>query len=451
MTSQRKLAGLILCALVGLALLIPVAEVWAGCCGPLFRSRAVGGISINPEGLIEETTPAFRQELRREMLDTADAVPQGLKPSAKLRKISLRGIDRAISEAYAHDMAVLPDEVRYLGGLQRIQYVLVYPEHNDIVLAGPGEGWKIDERGEVVGETNGRPVLQLDDLIVALRSVHAARQGGISCSIDPTADGRQRLEALMSQQRQFNPAIIGAIEQALGMQQVTLTGVPEDCRFARMMVAADYRMKRIAMKLEPSPIKGLNSFLDIAPASGSSMTPRWWLACNYEPLLRSEDGLGWELRGQGVKVLTEDEFVAEDGTVKQTGRANVPAQRWADQMTEKFNELAEVQPVFAELRNLMDLAVVAAIIEKNDLLATAKLELPMLTRAEGGATLETWNAPKTLATQSSFMKKGRNYIITASGGVQIESWQVADKSEVNAQITEVRRQAASSTSSWWWN
>ena len=33
----------------------------------------------------------------------------------------------------------LPDEVKYLAGLQRIRYVFVYPEQQDIVLAGFGE------------------------------------------------------------------------------------------------------------------------------------------------------------------------------------------------------------------------------------------------------------------------------------------------------------------------
>ena len=40
---------------------------------------------------------------------------------------------------------------RFLGGLQRIEYVLVYPDRQDIVLAGPGEGWMVDEMGTVVG------------------------------------------------------------------------------------------------------------------------------------------------------------------------------------------------------------------------------------------------------------------------------------------------------------
>ena len=42
------------------------------------------------------------------------------------------------------------------------------------------------------------------------------------------------------------------------------------------------------------------------------MTPRWWLACDYQPLARTEDGLGWQLRGRGVKAMTEERIRQRD-------------------------------------------------------------------------------------------------------------------------------------------
>jgi hypothetical protein len=434
---------------LGLFTLLPAAEALAGC-GIGFRNRAVGGIHINAEGVVVETTRQFRDELRQDMLKDAKPAPPGMHPAVEIRKISLRGLHQALADAHEKNMGVIPDEVRYLGGLQRIQYIFVYPEHSDIVIAGPAEGWKIDAAGNVVGITTGRPVLQLDDLLVALRTADKARTEGISCSIDPTAEGRQRLESFLSRQRQFTPAVVRGVEESLGLQQVSLAGVPVDSRFARMMVAADYRMKRLAMRLEPAPIAGLPSYLDMAPASGN-MTPRWWLACNYDAVRRSEDNLAFELRGQGVKVLTEDEFVEADGTVKQSGRTSAPAERWAKLMTEKYDELAVAEPVFGELRNLMDLCVAAALIAKYDLLSVAGCELPRLMHSEQGAMLERWNAPKAIATQCSYVKRGGRYIITASGGVQIESWQIASQTAVDPQVAEKRERSASSMSNWWWN
>ena len=53
------------------------------------------------------------------------------------------------------------------------------------------------------------------------------------------------------------------MEQALGPQTITVTGVPATSHFARVMVAADYRMKRLSMNMEPAPIAGLPSYLEM--------------------------------------------------------------------------------------------------------------------------------------------------------------------------------------------
>jgi hypothetical protein len=102
------------------------------------------------------------------------------------------------------------------------------------------------------------------------------------------------------------------------------------------------------------------------------------------------------------------------------------------------------------LRNLMDMCVVSALVARHDLVSAAGCELPMLLGAKDSAAVDAWNVPKAIATQCSFAKHGREYVITASGGVQIESWQVASRTEVGPQMAPLRRQSASMTSNWWW-
>ena len=116
-------------------------------------------------------------------------------PPASLRKVSLRGLEEAIEESLKSGKA-LPDDVVFLAGLQDIRYVFVYPEQKDIVLVGFGEGWRIDARGNIVGVTTGKPVLLLDDLLTALRTAESSARTGISCSIDPTAEGIQQFRNL---------------------------------------------------------------------------------------------------------------------------------------------------------------------------------------------------------------------------------------------------------------
>jgi hypothetical protein len=212
-------------------------------------SRAVGGISINSDGLIANATTDTLGKLRAERERLLMKVPTDLRGAAALRKVSLRGLEEAIEESIRANKP-LSDEIVLLAGLQDIRYVFVYPEQKDIVLVGFGEGWQLDRNGNFVGVTTGKPVLLLDDLLVALRTAATTAQGGISCSIDPTPEGLQRLREHVARLSSVGSrsSTAAGIEKALGRQTVTFTGVPATSHFASVLVAADYRMKRMAMK-----------------------------------------------------------------------------------------------------------------------------------------------------------------------------------------------------------
>ncbi|MBC7820855.1 MAG: hypothetical protein IAG10_28555, partial [Planctomycetaceae bacterium] len=143
-----------------------------------FSNRSVGGVSIDAHGALSVPTIADFRGLRDAILATSAKPSSELSQPVELRKISLRALEAALKEARANGKEKLSDELFFLAGIQRIQYVLVLPEENDIVLAGPGEGWKVEDNGYVVGVTTGLPVLRLDDLLVAFRTVEKARQGG---------------------------------------------------------------------------------------------------------------------------------------------------------------------------------------------------------------------------------------------------------------------------------
>ena len=120
-----------------------------------FFQQAVGGISVDPAGVLANTEKDDNG-LRQFLLDNLQQVPGDLNQPAALRKISLRGLAEALSTLRTSEDR-MPDEVRFLAGLQRIEYVLVDEERNDIVLAGYGEGWVVDGRGFVVDhQTVGR-------------------------------------------------------------------------------------------------------------------------------------------------------------------------------------------------------------------------------------------------------------------------------------------------------
>ncbi len=419
--------------------------------GNTIIARQVGGVLVNVDGVLANVDLRGRKELAELRRKALARVPVEMSATTELRMVSLRALDDAVGEL-AQAKQPIPDDIRYLAGLQRIQYIFVDSENHDIVLAGPAEGWKVDDIGNVVGATNGRPVIQLDDLVVALRSADEARNGGISCSIDPTAEGMRRLQAYLSTKRTIgNPSqTLRDYEQALGPQQISVTGVPGSSRFASVLVAADYRMKRLAMKMDEPPVRGMPSYVDLASA-GASMTPRWWLSPNYEALMRDDEGTAWELRGIGVKCLTADDTFNQDGQRTNTRQASPLAQRWADTMTAKYEELAAKEPIFAELRNCIDLAVVSALILKEDLTGRAECELPTLLGERRFAVAE-YNLPRQVDSKATAAKKGRNWVITASGGVMIQPWEMIQTAKASDSVAAVRGKAfGARTKTWWWN
>lgn len=412
-----------------------------------FIQRAVGGVAIDPDGVLSAPTVEDEQQLAAARNQALAAAPENLNAAAQLRGVSLKSLEAKLAECRANGQPI-PEDVQYLAGLQRVEYVVVYPDRGDIVLAGPAEGWRLDALGNVVGATTGRPVVMLDDLIVALRTADASRMEAISCSIDPTAEGMQRLQALLGTLQNIGDpqTTIERIEEALGPQQISLTGVPASSHFARTMVAADFRMKRLAMNFQPAPIGGMPSFLQLVSGRSTNMTPRWWLAAKYEPLAKDADGLTWQLRGQGVQCLTEESYYNSAGQRTQSVKASPAAEKWATTLTDRYSELADHDSAFGQLRNVMDLAVIAALIQKEELLTRANLELPELMQT---ASVAEYPVPKQVATSASFVKNRGSYTISASGGVQILPWQIADHSEVSADVTAVREELTADASQWW--
>jgi hypothetical protein len=426
--------------------------------GGTFVTGAVGGISIDVNGALAEPLRDNVQKLRAMRNAAIDQQGAEVNRSTPLRKISLRRLDAAIA-AHLADGSPLSDDILNMAGMQRIQYVFVYPEANDVVLAGPAEGWKIGPGGDVVGKTSHLPTLQLDDLLIALRTAETTARTGVSCSIDPSNEGVERLRKFLATQRTIgsNPGrTVEAMKQAMGPQSIRVEGVPDTSHFARVLVAADYRMKRLAMDLQEAPVAGMPSYLDMLQSSrgrAANMMPRWWLTPKYEPLRTDGEGLAWELRKPTVTTMTEEDFVNADGSREQSGTTSPLAQKWADSMTDRYDALSVEMPIFAQLRNCMDLAVLGALISKERLLQRAGMNPRTLNDPAQLAAMQL-PAPRQIDSQASLIKKGRNYMISVSGGVQMNPWAIVEKVEREASLGSVHAGEAASVaeaSNWWWN
>lgn len=428
--------------------------------GNAFNQSVVGGVMVDSEGVVRTATKDDRAGLLRELREHVMQPSGKIAASTEMRMVSLAKLQAEIKKAIASG-ETLSDEVRFMAGLQRIEYIFVYPDRQDIVLAGPAEGWRVREDASVVGVTTGRPVLQLEDFITALRTVDASRDSAISVSIDPTPEGEVRLRKYLSGLRTgpgFNPAQVEqGMKEAFGAQLVKLTAVPSDSRMAQTLVAADYRMKCIAMNLEESPVAGLPSYMEMIRNGGNAngTQPRWWMACDYDSILKSEDGMAWKLSGLGVKAMTAEQFVDSQGARTNADRQNKTAQRWAEMFTDKFDDLCAQNVAFGDLRNVMDLNIIATVIAAYQLDKTAGLDLAVLNGKAKSLETPVRSVAKTIPAHCSFISGRAGWTVSASGGVEINPWRVvSEQTKADESVTLVRQKAApqaEQSDNWWWN
>jgi len=122
-------------------------------------------------------------------------LPKNLQARSPLRKVSLVRLEAAVQAQLAAGKK-LDEPTRCLAGLQRLQYVFFLPEAKDIVIAGPAEGFAADASGRMVGLGSGRPVIELEDLVAALRAYARGRpaEGFVGCTIDPAPEAMLRLQ-----------------------------------------------------------------------------------------------------------------------------------------------------------------------------------------------------------------------------------------------------------------
>ena len=430
---------------------------------PVSTSAQVGGIRIDPQGLLHlvKVTDSSRAS-------ATPAAPQAIARRHATRTISLKRLEQSVAE-HLDANRPLPPELRYLAGLQRIDEVLLLPAESDVLLVGPAAGWTRLPSGEVVDPDSRRPVLELDDLALALRFASSLQRpvSFIGCSIDPTRDGvtnytryMKRLSGALN--AQTIPRIVTGMQQAMGHQQVRVFGVPADSRFACKLVAADFRLKRVAMGFDRPPIKGLLNYMDLltrASRSAVRRQHRFWFVATHEGISRSPDGTAWQFTGPGLAVRTAGARSGARSGARDRDRdrkASPVARRLATHLSEKFSELARHIPVFGELDNLVRLSVAAEIAVHAPLGdSETRWQSQVLVDADRYHRT-TMPAPQRVPSLASVRKaRGRSWIFSVSGGVKIEPPPVQLKSfgTVDRRL-EPRAQAArpeAATTSWWWD
>lgn len=435
-------------------------------CGTVFgQIGGSSGVYVDADHVLRMQTQADPDgRLMQQRIQAAQgSLNADVAKASELRKVSLNRLEAAVAQAIREGKP-LPEEVKHLAGLQRIQYVFFYPETKDIVLAGPAEGWVADLTSTAVGLTNGRPTLLLEDLVVALRAFPAAKRTNpvIGCSIDPTQEGLARLQQFLTRVgRNATPAqtqfLVNGSKDALGLQTVTVMGVPASTRFARVLVEADYRMKLIGIGLEKPAVK-MPIYVDlVSPAAVSANAmQRWYFTPDYECVKITSDRHGMQMIGEGVKLVSEDELVSQDGQRSAAGTSNGPGRKFAEGFTKAYPDLAAKSPIYAQLRNMIDLAVAAAFIQDNDLYSKAEWKAAIFGN-ERLVEVENHPTPERVETAINAIWKGRTLMTPIGGGVDIRARKAlsADvvKEDHDGKVSSVKDkiELKLAPNQWWWD
>jgi hypothetical protein len=424
------------------------------------------GIVVDAQGVLRTKTVADAGLSAERRKAAVAALSGDLQKPAALRKVALSRLEAEVAKAAATGRGV-PSELTRLAGLTRVQYVFVYPATDDapgeVVIAGPAEPWIEDATGRVLGAISGSPIVLLEDLAAALRCFAPGQPQDrlIGCSIDPRQEGLAAMQEFLRKTGRINPQagvdeIVTGLKNSLGPQRVSVQGVSPASHYAQVLVEADYRMKLIGIGLERPPV-ALKSWVDLAAggAVAANGLQRWYFVPEYQCLRIAEDDLAVELVGRGVKLCCADEVVMPDGRRLDATRASGSAKQFADTFTRKYAELAAKSPVFAQLRNVVDLAVAAAYMQEHDAFGKAGWGAEKL-RDEQACPIETHPKPTEVEPAVHAVWKGNRLLTPIGGGVTMYPRMALDapnllmdeKGTVNAARTAA---ATLPAGRWWWD
>ncbi|MFT5525728.1 MAG: hypothetical protein ACI9HK_003698 [Pirellulaceae bacterium] len=349
---------------------------WDDAGGPGAIDGFPGGVLVDTTGVMRKVQDAVDgrplSNLRLAALNADDH--QDLLRDSSLRKISLRRLEKELQMLAAQGKPAT-QAMKNFAGIYSLDYVFIYPKTGDIVLAGPAGRWTTQSEGRVVNHRHGKPVLQLDDFVVMLRATHS-KDPVFGCSITPTEESLAKTRRFITEstKKPLQPhqrnGWLTSLRDALGKQDIDVFGINPQTHAARILVEADYRMKLVGMGLEDGTL-GVTSYLDSIELKPGEAAPsmnvlRWWFTLNYDAVTTTPNREAFQINGTGVKVLSETELLTAQGKRIHTGKSDELTALFARSFTKNFDNMSDKYPIYAELKNIFDLALVGGLIASDD-------------------------------------------------------------------------------------
>ena len=423
------------------------------------------GVSFDAEGVLEmkEFEDPGGRLVRQKLAVAQKRLVGNLAKPSKLRKVSLVRLEEALAKRLVAGQE--PSEVmQSLAGLTNVAGVFCYPDQNDIVIAGPAEPWIRDLGNNPIGLASGRPILRLEDLVVALRVFGAGEEKPkfVGCTINPREEALAKLVAFQKRipkvitdrnRDRMGRWIAEGVKESLGMANVVVMGISPQTNFARVMIEADYRMKRIAIGVEEPPID-MTTFAEALTTARNGALERWWFTPKYDGIAASPDRLAMKIVGQGVQLQTENKSILPSGLITDVGVPPTRAARtFANNFTKSYDKISKSAKVYGQLRQLMDLLVVAAFMQKHDWYQQAKWNADRFSD-EQFYSVNTLNNPKKAPAVVNAFWKQRRFFSPAGGGVSIEAYEAMTLIEEDYALRATREDLRPTNvvdNSWWWD
>ncbi|QDU04711.1 hypothetical protein V6x_44410 [Gimesia chilikensis] len=433
-------------------------------------SQFSSGVKVDPNGLLHQISQQERNgQLAALGIKARQAnLNQNVAQNSQLRLVSLTRLEQQVQQLIEEGRSPV-ETMKMLAGLTKVQYIFVYPEENEVVIAGPAEAWIYNEQGQAVGVESGRPVLQLDDLVTVLRTFSDQGEKIFGCSFDPRPEGLARVKEFVAQSNARGPLHAGGgvrnwtrqLKDKLGVQDITQYGVPDTSRVARVLIEADYRMKMIGIgKLDAGA--NIPSYFDLLAKENSQSAQklealRWWLTMKYDSVLHNPQRTAFELVGSSVLCQSENQIVTKEGQRLQTGQAEKLNREFAANFTKHYQELAQKDLVYADLQNIFDLALVAALMQNEQLANRAGWEMNAFA-ANGMYRPAEYKPAHTVETVVNHrVYNGKDVVVQVAGGVRVDTASVVKNQnnlKVSPEVGAVSTKSQAPTlpvGRWWWD
>jgi hypothetical protein len=176
----------------------------------------------------------------------------------------------------------------------------------------------------------------------------------------------------------------------------------------------------------------------------------------YDALVHSPDRTSFEIQGSSVLVQSENQFVNAQGQHLPTGVSEPVNVQFAQNFTRHYNELAQRDPVFADLRNIFDMALVAALCRQENLHEKSEWDLGSFGPA-GLYQPAVVDAPVVVESVMNHRMYGQNIVVQVAGGVQTDMVGVVRDRKLakeDAALDNVAQRAklpAVPEGRWWWD